>query len=314
VIVAITGATGFIGKRLVQRHLAQGNTVRYLTRGHSSGLGDALPYIADLREPSDTLHRFLDGVDVVYHLAAELHDESKMRMVNLEGTRKLLESLPAKDKPLWIQLSSTGVYGAKGDLSVDEDTLACPKNPYELTKFEADELVKEFSSRVGLRAFILRPSTVYGPDMPNQSVFQLISMIDKGLFFFIGKPGAIANYIHVENVVDILMHTAAKSPLHGIATYIVSDHCTLEELVSIITKTLGKGMPRMRVPEPLARMAAGLGDVIPGFPLTQTRIDALTNRTCYQSIRLKEDYGYQNRLSMEDGFKDMVVTWKKSHG
>jgi nucleoside-diphosphate-sugar epimerase len=146
--------------------------------------------------------------------------------------------------------------------------------------------------------------------MPNQSLFQLIRMIDKGRFFFIGKHGAAANYIHVENVVDALLLCGTSVLQSNDRAYIVSDHRTLEDLVGIIATSIGKRTPQKRLPESLVRAAVALAGLIPKFPLTLSRVDALTNRTVYRTDRIESELGYMNRVSMEAGIGELTRYWK----
>ncbi|MDP3333532.1 MAG: NAD-dependent epimerase/dehydratase family protein, partial [Methylococcaceae bacterium] len=73
-IIAVTGGTGFIGKRLIARHIARGDEVRYLTRQTpEQSIAGATAIIGDL-SAMDSLRPLVQGVDVLYHCAAELHD------------------------------------------------------------------------------------------------------------------------------------------------------------------------------------------------------------------------------------------------
>jgi nucleoside-diphosphate-sugar epimerase len=153
---------------------------------------------------------------------------------------------------------------------------------------------------------VLRPSNVYGVDMPNQSLFQLINMIKRGLFFFIGERGAIANYIHVENVIDALVLCGTGIlPANG-RTYIVSDFCTLEDFVAIIATTLDVPFPQKRLPESLVRRAARLADYLPRFPLRSSRVDALTYRHTYKTERIESELGYRHNISLSAGISELV--------
>ncbi|MDI1307810.1 MAG: NAD-dependent epimerase/dehydratase family protein [Methylotenera sp.] len=313
-IVAITGATGFIGKRLVQKHLALKHKVRFLTRNPQSlDLFDgAEGHLSDLAEPNKALYSFVEGADVIYHLAAELQDEALMWKVNVKGTQNLLDIAQGK-VGRWVQLSSTGVYGAKLESLINEQSILRPNNLYEKSKTEADRLVTEYSVSNSMPAVILRPSNVYGADMPNQSLFQLISIINRGLFFYVGKKGSIVNYVHVDNVIDALMLCASVPLYRNPLTYIVSDYCTIEELVEIIAESLDKPYPKLRFPETVLQLIASIAEKIPGSPLKQSRIDAVTGRVIYSSKSIATDIGYCNRISIKDGFKEMVDAWIKRH-
>ncbi|WP_232422435.1 NAD-dependent epimerase/dehydratase family protein [Methylosarcina fibrata] len=309
-IVAITGGTGFIGRHLVRRHLALGNEVRYLTRQEPrSELNGAVPFAGHLNSSAASLREFLSGAEVVYHCAAELREEGLMHSTNVEGTANLLEAARGEVKR-WVQLSSTGVYGNPRHKDIREDSAIGPVNAYEKSKTAADELISAEAAKSKMEFVILRPSNVYGTDMPNQSLFQMIRMIDKGLFFYIGKIGAIANYIHVENVVDALLLCARASlPANG-RIYIVSDHCRLEEFVATVAAALHQPAARVRLPEGLIRRLAAIGSSLGKNPLTQSRIDALTNTTVYRSDRIRSELGYSHRIPMQDGIAELARFWK----
>jgi nucleoside-diphosphate-sugar epimerase len=313
-IIAITGGTGFIGRHLIAKHLAQGDEVRYLTRGNPvPALNGAIPFKGNLSSNSLSLQKFLKEADVLYHCAAELKDEALMNTTNIQGTANLLAATRGEVKR-WVQLSSTGVYGNPRHKEVTEDSPINPQNAYERSKAAADALVTVAGSEQQLEYVLVRPSNVYGIDMPNQSLFQMIHMIDKGLFFFIGETGAIANYIHVENVADALMLCGTtKLPVNG-QVYIISNHCLLEEFVDIVAEALHKKPSRLRLPEPWARFIAGLGKKIRKFPLTSSRIDALTNRTIYRSDKIETELGFSHRVSMREGIAELSRYWnQKAH-
>lgn len=311
-VVAITGGTGFVGRHLAARHVALGDEVRYLTRAAGTPLlPGAIRHIGDLRGPVENLTRFVRGADVLYHCAAELLDASRMQETNVTGTLNLLQAAQG-EVGRWVQLSSTGVYGVQSGGEVDEDTELRPGNDYERSKAAADAQLLEAADRQGLPGVLLRPSNVYGADMSNRSLFQLIRMIDKGLFFFIGPPGAVANYIHVENVVDALLLCGQAELSQNGRAYIVSDHCPLETFVGIIAAHLGRPAPRLRVPLPLARAAANLFGSLPGFPLKPSRVAALTDRTVYRAERIARELGYHNRITLEQGLGELVEAWR--HG
>ncbi|MDD1617521.1 MAG: NAD(P)-dependent oxidoreductase, partial [Methylococcaceae bacterium] len=87
-IVAVTGGTGFIGKHLIARHIARGDQVRYLTRQVPANvITGATAVVGDLTASVDELRSFVQGVDVLYHCAAELNDATLMHKTNVLGTQ-----------------------------------------------------------------------------------------------------------------------------------------------------------------------------------------------------------------------------------
>lgn len=307
--VSITGATGFIGRRLVRYYADQGATVHVLSRQDIQSSNGSKTFQHDLAAcDSDDLIPFVDASDIVYHCAAELHDLERMWPVNVEGTKKLLVAANGRIGR-FVHLSSTGVYGPVSRGIVDETTPINPHNPYEKSKAEADKQVLAFAKTRQLPCCLLRPSNVYGPDMSNQSLFQMISMINRGRFFFIGRAGAIMNYIHADNVLNALISCGTKKLPENGAIYIISDNCSLEKLVGIIAAKLNKPVPTLRLPEFLVRSGITIAEHFSTIPLTQSRVDALTSRVIYSSERIFRELSYSHSITMEQGIEDMVMKW-----
>lgn len=311
-IVAITGGTGFIGKKLVARLVERGDTVRLLTR--SSAVSEKPSPVeihkcdlvtVGVNELADTL----DGVDVLYHCAGQLKEPLAMRALHVGATKRLTEAAAGRVGH-WVQLSSVGVYGPVAIGAITEDSALNPVGQYEITKAESDRIVVEAANRGGFSYSILRPSNVFGAEMTNWSLFGMIAMIDRGFFFYIGKPGASANYIHVNNVVEGLIGCGTMQQAKG-GIYNLSDHCTMEHFAGVIAGVLGRASPRLRVSEPIARFAGTTLGKLPGFPLTPSRVDALVKRSIYPITRIREELGYIHVVSMEDGLRELVEAYKQ---
>lgn len=309
--IAITGATGFIGKYLVLKHLEMGDEVHIMSRKkHTSFDFPKLVKIfnADLLDKKEVLDLFVENVDILYHCAAEIRDESKMVKVNVEGTNNLIQSAKGKVKH-WVQLSSTGVYGHILSGNVTENQKLNPMNTYEKSKVASDKLVIEAGLNYFFSYSILRPSNVFAPDMRNQSLFQLIKAIDKGLFFFIGPKGANANYIPVENVVYALTLLGKDERAKG-NIYNLSDSLPIESFIGLIAMMLNKSTPKMRMPLYLMKGLGLIGNLIPGSPLTLGRVDALSTRVKYENILIEKELNYTPVISIENGIEHLVATYK----
>ncbi len=139
----------------------------------------------------------------------------------------------------------------------------------------------------------------------------MVAMIERGLFFFMGKPGASANYIHVDNIVEGLILCGRKPAAKG-RVYNLSDYLTIEEFVTVIANTLGKAPPKMRLPEAPVRLASRLLSKLPGFPLPESRINALVNRSVYSIMRIQQELGYAHPVTMEKGLRRLVTEWRQT--
>lgn len=309
-IISITGATGFIGKKLALRHLALGDEVRVFSRRSydDASLPIGLKWFQGDLSGQDSLDAFLDGADILYHCAGEVRNSIAMEHLHVNGTKRLALASKGRIRH-WVQLSSVGVYGHSSSGEINENSLIKPIGQYEITKEMSDRVVVEEASNSNFSYSILRPSNVYGATMTNQSLFKMISMIDKGLFFYIGRPGSSANYIHVDNVVEALIRCGTMQEAIG-KVFNLSDYCTLENFVETIADSLGRSAPLFRIPKSLAVLLAETFGRTSIFPLTNSRVGALVNRTTYPISYIQTELGYKHLVSMEDGLRELVNQYK----
>ena len=156
-----------------------------------------------------------------------------------------------------------------------------PLGEDETSKAEADRLVIEVGqSAPNHSVAVLRPTIVFGAGMPNRSIAQMVAVIERGLFFFIGRRGASANYVHVSNVVDAL-RAVRESPCAAGRIYNLSDWTTIEEFARAIADALGR--PRPAAARPRTSRSRDGRCVRPDgrAAADPARIDALVSRARY---------------------------------
>lgn len=302
--VAITGAAGYVGSLLLHAHAARGDRVHATARNEAAipALPGVTRYAADLTAMESLADAFFDDTEVVYHCAAEIAREPLMRAVNVDATRTLLARARGRIGH-WVQVSSLSVYGTPRRGVVDAGTPERPRGPYARTKHEAELLVAENGDAYTYT--IVRPSAVIGSSMRTRSIHALIDAVARGRFCFIGKPGAIGNYIHEENLSQALL-LCATHPQAKQRTYIVSQNCTIEGMVAAIVSATGARKPP-RIPEAPARLAAQLGRLVPSFPLTPARVDALTSRVEYRTDAIERELGYRHVKRIEDALRALAM-------
>ncbi|HYH43976.1 MAG TPA: NAD-dependent epimerase/dehydratase family protein [Burkholderiales bacterium] len=304
--VAITGASGYVGSLLVRAHAARGDAVHALAREAAAvpAVPGVTPYVADLGAPADVPDTFFEGAAVLYHCAAEIAREEVMQAVNVEATRALLTRARGAVGH-WVQLSSLSVYGTPRAGIIDEESPASPRTRYAQTKLDAEALVADLG-RGAFTCTIVRPATIVGPGMRNQSLRALIDAVGRGRFRFIGAPGALFNGVHEEDMVEALMLYATRPEAHG-RTYNISEDVPIERLIDAIASALGHPGQPGRIPEGLARCAAKISRLVPAFPLTPARVDALTSRVEYRSARIERELGYRPRKSVEEAVRELAA-------
>jgi nucleoside-diphosphate-sugar epimerase len=306
-LVAVTGASGFIGKVLLPQLLSAGWKVRVLTRQPQKwAASESVDVFAgDLVDTRDW-GKFLSGVDVVIHAAAEIRQPDLMLSVNVQGPERLLHAAMATGVRRWVQLSSVGAYGPSVSGVVDENTPEKPEGPYEKTKTLFDQLLRDAEKQSQLQVCIVRPSNVYGPGMVNQSLFQMMRMIHRGWFAYMGPAGASANYVHVNDVVSALLLCAALPQAAG-KTYNVSYWTTIEELVEAMAKGLGVSAPTRRLSLGFMMLLARSLEWLPRWPLTVGRVHALSGRTRYTTQRIEQELGWRASVLVERGMQDLLA-------
>ena len=210
----VTGATGFIGSRLVERLSAEGHEVHCLIRSPEKLEGLHSLHIHPVLGDLDNVSALINGTsccDVVFHLAAYAKpwskDKSLPYQINVQGTINLLEaSLKSKIKK-FIFTSSAAVFGPSPDNQlINEDMIRTFPffNDYESTKSMAENLALEFISK-GLPVIIVNPTRVFGPGPINESnsVTKIINMYQKGSWHIIPGDGTkCGNYVFIDDVIE----------------------------------------------------------------------------------------------------------------
>lgn len=305
--IFITGGTGFIGKKIAEKHAESGHKVTVLTRRSTPQMQPPnIRYVkGDLIDESLNLPLLLEETNVIYHCAAELTDTSLMYQLHVQGTTRLLKAVKGKTLH-WVQLSSCGVYG-NSSVSVDEKTLEKPIGTYEQTKLESDQLVQRASLNNKITFTIVRPTIVFGEDMPNNSIRQLIAVIKKGIFFFPGAPEtAFANYIYVDNVVDALFCCSTNDKARN-QVFIINDSLSMLQFVEAICLALNITTRPRKVPVFLINSFLFLFSLFPvKLPLTPERIRALTDKRSFSNQKIIDLLGFSNKVKLREGLKRMV--------
>ncbi|MFN9196113.1 MAG: SDR family oxidoreductase [Pseudomonadota bacterium] len=250
----VTGATGFIGKRLVKALLARkGSTVHFLVRDPAkvdalhaywglsgSAKARAMPVVGDLTARrlgvgADALKALKGQIDAVYHLAAvydlSADEESQVR-VNVEGTRNLVEFAKAVDAGHLHHVSSIAAAGLyegvfREDMFDEAENL---EHPYFMTKHESEKIVRT-ESKVPWTVY--RPAFVVGDSATGE-----IDKIDGPYYFFkliqrmrqilppwmpsVGLEGGRINIVPVDFVVRCIDHVShSKADIRGKAFHLV---------------------------------------------------------------------------------------------
>jgi len=230
-LIAVTGASGFVGRALCDSLSASGHSVRPLvrSRGHARTPVDAMA-VGDIGAGTDW-STALQGVHCVVHCAARVHvmhetatnPLAQFRAVNTEGTRSLALQAVALGVRRLVFVSSIKVLGESTSsrlpfTGLDEPQ---PQDPYSQSKWEAEQALHQISQTRGLELVVVRPPLVYGPGVGGN--FRLLARLAaSGLPLPLGAVDNRRSLIALDNLVQLLTlctwHPAA--PGH---TFLASD-------------------------------------------------------------------------------------------
>lgn len=319
--VLVTGATGFVGRHLVQRLLKQSVPVRVVTRNPNrlpAQWRDRVEVVVGDLLDNGIQTAATKGVGLIYNLAAEIRDSSLMRGINAGAVRGLIETATQAGVKRIVHLSSVGVIGASEAGVVTEETPCRPQTLYEQSKLEGERIVLEYAKSGGIEGVILRPTIVFGDGKESigDSLLEWLRALLRRHFVFFGKKG-VANYIYVGDVVEALLRLSVIS-VNRPAIYIAADSVPMSDFVGAMAETLGVATPRVRLPMWVAYALGAschLANRVLGTPapLTLSRVRALSCETVFSGDKLIRDAGVAFPFGYRKGLH-LTVQWYRSVG
>jgi len=266
--VAITGATGFIGRHVADSLAARGVAVTAIVRPGSRHQPPRDAAVAHAPLEPAALRQAFTGMDAVIHLAGVVSSVSAQTFfdVNAEGTRAV--AVAARDAGArLVHVSSLAAAGpAPASAPSRESDPPRPITPYGASKLESERIVLATD---GLRSIILRPGVVYGPT--DKAVLPLFQAATRGLLPLVGRPDAAYAFVHVDDVVRAVVAAVDKTAISGPVFVAHETPVTARDLIDAIQAAVGREGRVIPVPLALTRALALAGDVagrVLGRPMT----------------------------------------------
>ncbi|WP_258311254.1 NAD(P)-dependent oxidoreductase [Streptomyces sp. NWU49] len=327
--VAVTGATGFVGRRLCRRIVEDGGRVTALVRPRSDRrVLDGCPVdfaVADLLTGSGVAGAVSDA-NVVMHLAAALRAGSHagFRLANTVATGVLAGVLATSGAPprlvVCSSLAAAGPVLGQGRARCEEDP-PCPVSSYGASKLAGEREARRFAEQVP--TVIVRPPIVYGPG-DVAFVPHLAATARSRVAVRPGPAARVYSVLYVDDLCDALIaaglqgRTASPDEPHS-GVYHLCDgvEYTLADLVRTAGALLGCGRPLvLPVPSPVVRAAGVVSEAVgrlqggvPVFNRDKAR-EAVAGSWTASSDRAYRDFGFRARVGLEDGlreaFKEML--------
>ena len=320
--VIVTGGAGFVGSHLTEALVARGDDVLCLERpGASRGWLDGLPidFVDSGLDDPAALDRQLEGVDVVFHLAAltAAPKPEDYYAVNAEGTSNLIRAAArASGTPHVILMSSLAAAGPcrNGDL------LSARTTPYPLSHYGQSKLLAESVARAHsdvVPQTILRFPPVYGPR--EHDVYIMFRLVRRGLAVTVGSWDREISLIYVADAVAALL-AAAERPTAG-RTYTVAhpEPVTWRRFVETVGAVMGRSPRLVALPRPAAMavaLAAETSVALLGGRaiLNRQKIREMTQRrwVCEAHTAIKE-LEFEPRFPLDRGIAE-TARWYREEG
>ncbi|MGA2035082.1 MAG: NAD-dependent epimerase/dehydratase family protein [Thermoguttaceae bacterium] len=218
--VLVTGAAGFLGRHVLQKLLADGQSVRALVRTAEQGeplrkLGASVA-LGDIRDRT-AVEAATSGAEVVYHCAAAVgahYSAEEVYAINLGGARNVLDALRQANRGRLVLVSSVNVLGIRNYEKANED-LPCRRESesHADVKIDAEQAALDYHRQYGVDVVIVRPALIYGPGEKN--IPKLVDTIRRGKFAFIGSRENVIPMVHVTDIVAALQLAASVQAASG---------------------------------------------------------------------------------------------------
>ncbi|MEA2136152.1 MAG: hypothetical protein QOC68_4061 [Solirubrobacteraceae bacterium] len=315
----VTGGSGFVGGRLVERLVRDGWSVAALARSDRAAdsvrTRGAEPVRGDLSDAS-ALASGMAGADVCFHAAAKVEDFGPWREFvagNVEGTRNVLRACRAAGVARAVHVSTEAALMHGQPLVHADETYPLAFRspaPYSRSKALAEMVVLE-ESRDGLEAMIVRPRFVWGRG-DTTLLPLLVEGTRSGRFRWVGGGRQLTSTTHVDNTVEGLL--AAASQGRGGRAYFVTDGdpVVFREFVGDLISTQGVTPPNGSVPTTVARALAVAGEaawkVLPlrgAPPLTRFASWVASQECTLDDHRARAELGYAPVTSREQGMREL---------
>jgi nucleoside-diphosphate-sugar epimerase len=300
--ILVTGANGFVGRELVAGLEADGVAVEAATRQRVGDIGAATDWTAAL-----------SGCSTVVHLAARvhvMHDAVSdpllaFREVNAAGTLNLARQAAAENVRRFVYLSSIKVNGEGREEPYRESDNPAPQDPYAISKWEAEQGLRQIEQETGMDVVILRPPLVYGPGV-KANFLRLLAAVDKGWPLPLGAVENRRSLLYLGNLVDAIQ-LCLEHPAAAGKTYLLSDgeDVSSPELLRRLARVMGRPSRLLPMPPAWLRFAGGLLG-------RRVEVERLLGTLVVDSSLIRTALGWSPPFRLDEGLTETVRHYLRS--
>jgi nucleoside-diphosphate-sugar epimerase len=317
--VFLTGGSGFIGGRLIERLRADGHTVRALARSEAAGervrARGAEPVQGELADVA-AMRVGAEGCELAFHAAATLGDWGRredFERGNVDGTNNALRACAEAGVRRFVHVGTeAALLAGRPLIDVDETAPLRPDSPalYSSTKARAEQAVLA-ANRDGFETVVVRPRFVWGAG-DTTLLPVLVELVRSGRFAWIAGGRQRTSTTHVDNTVEGLVRGASDG--HPGNAYFVTDGepVVFREFVTELLQTQGVAAPSRSIPAAAASALASAGEAawrllpLPGRPPLTRFAYWVSSQECTIRIdKAREQLGYAPVTSIAEGLAAM---------
>jgi dihydroflavonol-4-reductase len=312
---AVTGATGFVGQRLVRRLHEMGAETTLLVRSEVRARpfsGPARLVLGDL-ESRPALSALASGADTLFHVAGLVaaRSEAEFLRVNRDGARRVAEAARAAGVRRMVLVSSLAATGpALPGEPVTEETPPAPVTPYGRSKLAGEEAARS----VGVPLTVVRPPAVYGAG--DRAFLSLFRCVRLGVAPVLGDGQQELSLVHVDDLVDALLAVGGAAACEGRLYHAAGPEVVTQRgLVQAIGRALGRhGVSVLPLSPPLVRVVLRLSAAAASFAGRATMLapdkepEFLAPAWTCSSAAVARDAGWRASIPLERGLTE-TATW-----
>jgi len=316
----ISGASGFVGSHLASLLLAGKWEVRALWHKSPVRLEGKAEIVRGDLDDGDFLARSLEGVDVLFHLAAALGFSlagiDEFRRINAAGTENILQAAKKAGVRRIVHVSSGGALGVVRDGEVaGEDYPQNPQNAYDRTKLEGEKTALRLA-REGLDVVIVRPGWAYGPG--DRRTFKLIKSIHDKRFALVAEGRGRQTPVYISDLVRGIELSAEKGRPGEIYHIAGNEILTVKEMAESIASACGTRLPRVSPPLWMMKTAAAVLEktfrlVGKEAPFNRSKLSFFIHPKALSIEKARRELGYEPAVDFGSGMA-LAVAWYKDNG
>ncbi|WP_310446596.1 SDR family oxidoreductase [Thiobacillus sp.] len=303
--VLVSGASGFVGRALHGCLNTHAHVVVPAVRGASGLAGEAV--VGDIGGATDWMAA-LAGCDAVVHLAARVHvmnDNSQnplalYRATNTEATLNLAHQAAQAGVKRFVFISTIKVNGEGRDTPYRETDVAAPQDAYAISKWEAEQGLRQIAADTGLEVVVLRPPLVYGPGV-KANFQRLIHIVERGWPLPLGAIRNRRSLLYLGNFVDAI-RLCVEHPGAAGQTFLLDDGqpVSTPELIRAVARALGRPAHLLAVPVWMLEAAGTLLG-------KRAAVARLTGSLFVDGCVIRSHLGWTPPYSMEAGLATTVA-------